>query len=632
MLPCCFAQKEAFNWHFGIRAHLNFDSGTAVPLYNSNLLGYEGTASISDPATGQLLMYSDGRTIWDRNQNPMPGTLTTPLNGNSSSTMGTIIVPKPGSNHIYYVFTVPAELDAWWGATNISMNYSVVDLNLNGGNGDVITWNVPLMDSSTEKLAVTSNCDRSVYWIVAHKWLCDSFYAYKLTAAGLSEPVKSAVGLVHQGLPWDIVFTTCAGYMKFSPNGRKIGLVVPASRNAMELFDFDFSTGVISNPITEQFPFAYYGLYGCSFSPDNSKFYITWNNLTQGSLIYQYNIAAGSQSAILASKTIVASEPEGTILRSLLNGPDGKMYVVKEDSTRLGVINHPNALGLASNYETSGIDLGPDTARIGLPNFVESFLSGNAPLPSFLIPETLTICKGDTIFSNQTMSTVFNIMPKSGIFTNADSSIIAFSPSVTTSYTVTYYGDCGFTSDTVSFTVNVIPVPKADFNFNPTNPTTEDGTIYLLNNSIDAISYEWRNDMGSLLSQDEDYGLANPGKDIHCYTLTAFNPLHCKDTIRKCVSIKEIIPGKVFIPNVFSPNGDGLNDEFKIYAINIDLENFIIYNRYGERIFYTADINQGWDGNFKGKPCDVGTYFYQVIYTDYKGIKETLKNDIELIR
>ena len=72
-----------------------------------------------------------------------------------------------------------------------------------------------------------------------------------------------------------------------------------------------------------------------------------------------------------------------------------------------------------------------------------------------------------------------------------------------------------------------------------------------------------------------------------------------------------------YLPNAFTPNGDGLNDEFKPvqrYDL-VKTYRLFIYNRWGQLIFETADINRGWDGTFKGKPVEQGTYVYKIVYT-----------------
>jgi gliding motility-associated-like protein len=375
-----FAQKAGNIWYFGNNLGLDFNAGPPAILTNGQLSTSEGCASISDPALGTLLLYTDGIKVWDKNHTQMPATLTTPLLGDPSSTQSGVIVPQPGNPNIYYIFTTPST-GGNFGPTT-AMCYSTVDLTLNGGNGDVINPNVVVMDSSTEKIAVIGNCGGTEFWVVGHQWNSDSFYAFRITASGVGVPVKSKVGIVHtdigSGLNGEAI-----GYMKFSPDGTKLGLSTWVNLNTVEIFDFNFATGAISNPITDAYGFnsvdPFDGPYGCSFSPDNSKFYVGYFSGTLAK-VFQYNMNAGSAAAILSSKTLVASDPAGAY-GALQNGPDGKMYLTKSGATSLDVFNSPNSLGLASGHTLNAITFTNGSTTFGLPAMVENFLApGGTPV------------------------------------------------------------------------------------------------------------------------------------------------------------------------------------------------------------------------------------------------------------
>ncbi|MBK8144986.1 MAG: gliding motility-associated C-terminal domain-containing protein [Bacteroidetes bacterium] len=90
----------------------------------------------------------------------------------------------------------------------------------------------------------------------------------------------------------------------------------------------------------------------------------------------------------------------------------------------------------------------------------------------------------------------------------------------------------------------------------------------------------------------------------------------------------------LFVPNAFSPNGDLLNDEFRlINNRDISLQQFSVYNRWGQEVFSSENDKVGWEGNFKGVPCEVGTYYYVVRYTClYSGKEYIIKGDVTLVR
>jgi gliding motility-associated-like protein len=89
------------------------------------------------------------------------------------------------------------------------------------------------------------------------------------------------------------------------------------------------------------------------------------------------------------------------------------------------------------------------------------------------------------------------------------------------------------------------------------------------------------------------------------------------------------------IPNAFTPNGDGLNDKFKIIGIpdeNITEYNFRIFNRWGQIVFETNDIDDAWDGTSKGEMCPAGVYVWEIFYKDSKKTKVTNKGTVMLLR
>ena len=126
------SQGEYNNWYFGNHAGVTFNSGSPVAVTNGALETTEGCSTISD-ATGNLLFHTDGMEVFDRNHNLMPNGAG--LLGHSSSTQSGVIVPQPNSSNIYYVFTV----DELQSNSSAPLCYSIVDMTLNGGMGDVTT-------------------------------------------------------------------------------------------------------------------------------------------------------------------------------------------------------------------------------------------------------------------------------------------------------------------------------------------------------------------------------------------------------------------------------------------------------------------------------------------------------------
>lgn len=383
------AQKEANIWYFGRYAGLDFNASPPTPLLNSQMDTDEGCASISDKNTGQLLFYSDGISVWNRNHALMPNGSN--LNGHYSSTQSAVVVPMPGNSNRYYLFTAdalagdrqPNGIGGFTANGFGGISYSIVDMTLDAGRGDIVasTKNTPLLTPASEKICATRHCNGRDIWVVVHKWNSNEFYSYLVTPSGIAPPVISAIGAPHSDVGTGNNGESI-GYMKFSADGSKLAVVI-TYMELMELFDFNVSTGVVSNMIRVQNLLG--RPYGVSFSPDNTKLYVTSRSISSTTRrVFQYNMQAGSNAAIISSKTEIHSSTTFEI-NALQNGPDGRLYVAKKirgpfpniGSPTIDVIQNPNALGSACNYIPDAINLGGSThtSIFGLPDFIENFLS-----------------------------------------------------------------------------------------------------------------------------------------------------------------------------------------------------------------------------------------------------------------
>lgn len=349
-----YAQKETNIWYFGKNAGLDFSSGSPVFLSDGQMDTLEGCATISNSA-GQLLFYTDGIKVWNKNHQIMPN--GTGLLGSPSSSQAAVIVPKPNSSTIYYIFTT----DEFEQANKNGVNYSEVDLSLNGGLGDVTSnKNTLLLKPACEKLTAVKNANGDGYWVVFHAFGNNNFLAYSITASGVSTvPVTSSVGTT---IPLDNTYTL--GYLKFSPDGSK--LISCNKKLNAELFDFNTLTGSITNPRILNSRLENYGV---EFSPSGNIVYIsTWNNN-----IFQYdlnanNIASTETELWLGGNFI-------SLLGALQLGPDKKIYIANYDRNFLCVINNPDIIGSGCDFQYNTISLGQGTSLLGLPQFIQSYFN-----------------------------------------------------------------------------------------------------------------------------------------------------------------------------------------------------------------------------------------------------------------
>jgi len=346
------AQRPTDLWYFGRQAGLSFASGGATPLLDGAMTTYEGCATATTKR-GELLFYTDGQTVWNRQHQAMPGGRR--LMG-AGSTQSALIVPDPGSGNVFYIFTTAPQ-----GGPN-GLRYSVVDMTRDNGLGDVPRLNLMLMTPSAEKLTAVRHANGRDVWVLAHRWNSNAFMAYLVTASGVAaKPVMSNVGSMNAGPGRNAI-----GALKFSPDGKHLAAALWRENNKFEIYDFDRSTGQVRNPRSFG---PYVEAYGVEFSPDGTKLYGTCNGNSNT------KIAAGSESQVIQIdlQTKVATtvgRSSNHKLGALQRGPDGKIYVAREDNSFLGVIGQPNASGAACGYVDDGLNLGGRRSKLGLPGFI----------------------------------------------------------------------------------------------------------------------------------------------------------------------------------------------------------------------------------------------------------------------
>lgn len=358
------AQGENNIWTFGYFLSLDLNSGVPV-TGTSSIMSHEGCAAICD-ADGDLLFYSNGNSVWDKNHNVMPngtGILsnTGPLGSTGSSTQGVAFMPFIEDTNKYYLFVLESFESAGLPA-NIKLRYNVIDKSLNGGLGDVVAGqkNILLDTVGSEKmfLAKGAGCYN---WLVTHRGQSNEFVAWKIEASGIN-PAKvvsaSGGGVNHFS----------SGEMKISHDHKKIALSVQ-EENTIEVHDFDRATGIVSNAIivdtayTSPLPYSLL-LYGMEFSPDNSKlYYAVWgpNPLRQIDLSLLPDLAATR-----ASRTDIYAAGSFAGMRA---GPDGKIYICRPSTSRISVINAPNNPGASCGFDVNGVYVGSGL-RWGLGNRV----------------------------------------------------------------------------------------------------------------------------------------------------------------------------------------------------------------------------------------------------------------------
>ena len=727
-----FAQHESDFWYFGNYAGIDFSSGKPEPLTDGQLKNYEGCAVLSD-SLGNLLFYTNGVTVWNKEHQIMQN--GTDLAGDTSSTQSSIIIPQPGNDSLFYIFTTD-ELSVNKTLTTDGLNYSVVNIKENNGKGRIIEKNIHLLDSVCEKITAVKHSNNKDYWIITHEWGNNAYYSYLLNENGINPPV-----ITNTGTAIGNDQRMSVGYMKASPDGSKIGTAIWLL-SKWDISDFDNSTGVLSNSVQINLPYLY-SAYGCEFSPDGSKLYITAQDT-----LFQADMNAGTQSDIQNSLTAVAAfgSPAGAVQ----NANNGKIYITNDEADSLSVINFPDSFPANCEFEKNAVFLDGKKARLGLPNFVQSYFKTTlfkavntcfGDSTSFTISNTLNIDSviwnfGDFNSGNENISKSVNpkhLFTASGIFKvhletwfnnvatdyyqnikivsppplnlgndtvlcEANTLILsAYSPHYTyfwntlstdsaiivdTSGTYSVTIQNIYTGCKNSDTVDVIfsEIPEIDLG---NDRSFCENTQYIINAYHQGYTYTWQDNSHNPYFETDtagtfivhvknkdgcknsdtvklsmiyiprfDFGndtvfceghylTLNPGLSdadyfwqdgsidsvyyagkTGIYFLTAKN--RC-GTWTDSIFITFEYCGPIYIPNVFTPNEDGINDAFTIKGI--EHENWIltIYSRWGNKVYYSSDYKNNWKGTNAGS----GVYYYILSNSEnrqiYKGTVRIIK-------
>ena len=401
-----FAQKEAAIWYFGNRAGFDFSTNCQpTALIDGSVDASFGVAVMSDGKTGQLLFYTNGYQVWNREHTVMPNADFEAYAGSGPFPQRALIVPVPDHPLMYYCFRMAEVYSNGNPLNSVSLRYSVINMVLDGGRGDVLQdgKDTPLADGLASRLTAIRHTNGRDYWVLTHQWNNNSFLVYPVTSAGVGKADTIRIGSTYRN-------QENLGFIKASPDGQKLACsAVSNSDRPFDLFDFDASTGKISNYVNLG---NIRSQYGISFSPDNTKLYVTNQSLVNSGqtdskeVIRQYDLKAGNIDAIIASgKSIIYQNSRSTIAEligikrtgfyapALQIGPDGRIYVAADYSNDVNgipcqsckhhflVINKPNELGFNCDIQAQTAELGSGTVGdvSDLPNFMQHYFNDLAP-------------------------------------------------------------------------------------------------------------------------------------------------------------------------------------------------------------------------------------------------------------
>lgn len=151
--------------------------------------------------------------------------------------------------------------------------------------------------------------------------------------------------------------------------------------------------------------------------------------------------------------------------------------------------------------------------------------------------------------------------------------------------------------------------------------------------SIDAALYTCNFGFSNANSVLSNPCVTFPEEIASSYTVTLLveNQFGCVDSIKKVVIVE--LDFSIFVPNTFTPNGDGKNDEFKPVLNGVVEIEFYVFDRWGTQLFYTNRLNNGWDGTYKSSdPAQQDTYVYRIIVKNFNYQKRVYTGHVNLVK
>jgi gliding motility-associated-like protein len=608
-------------------------AGRSNPL-NSDV----STAMVYGPS-GSLAFYSDGKNVYDANEEPiLDKNGVGLLNGNNTASQGLIIIPKIGCtecpHHQYYVFSKDVDSGL--------LSYSVIDLRYNGGSGIITERDIPVAYGITDRMTVQPKADETGFEIFTHQDNSNVIEVLKIDSLGI-QSTQYSLGLSHTD------DGSKDGYIVFSSDGTLMAQgVVAGGKNFVEVYTYDAGTNTFIGPLTVDLGIpAPPNVYGLSFSPDGDKLFATVSGdpaLGQKSYLLQIPLFFAVPSVISSNIQRIdssATQQFGALQLGPVNSNlpgDKYLYMAVRGSTKLAYLQEPDLVGNAAivGYinASNGVDVN-GTVGLGLPTLVyakqeqdgsgaSANYSGNC-FNSATALESQGICdplrneitwefEDGTSLKGTNVNYTFphigwnKITVRIKVFNTSPLSGKINSPIINKAIELT---ETACTEEVLIDSIYIKPSPVSllpDIVYVCTKTLLSD-TIYSIVEGGDSFSYSWFTALDVPInggSYDSFLVVIAPS----LYKLEVENNFGCQTKVD--VTAVEGCEPRVFFPEAFSPIG--FNPKFKVEYANIKEPNLKIFNRWGEIVYETNDLDITWDGTVRGKIQAPTVYPYVLTY------------------
>ncbi|AHM60018.1 PKD domain-containing protein [Flammeovirgaceae bacterium 311] len=587
----CFGQSRINNLIFNSTDQiigLDFTNTDAPEIFytgkKANATIGEGIAH-AENEQGEIVFWVNASGVYDKNNNLMPGSAG--IFAHPSSTE-IVISPFPDNPTSYYIF--------YNNQLCSSLYYSVVDMSLRNGLGNVVKLNTLITPGKifAEGLEVVRIPCTSNYWLLANE--CGrGLTRFLVNEAGISAGELFLANTINTGGRGEL------DYYK-----GKLGYAITFSNRCL-VADFNPETGVATNLKNISFS-ATNGTYGLEFSPDASKVWVTdlsnrdiFGNLS-GNNLFSYDLSTGLTKAWSISNTNPDCSGQMEGLGQIELGKDGRLYITQIEGCQVVVVDQPDS----ENPNILKIDVATRLSA-GISDHIQSdFLDEDLLLnPVVKSQGPLMLCTDASVLLYFDGTSEGKQLQW---FRNGNGIPGATAPTLEVQQAGEYFlqianrAGCASASNIIA--VSDASIPALDFQreYN----VCESPPLVLSIPHAGAYAVSWSN--GS-------EGPATTVTESGSYAVT-FSNGHCARTELIEVVIRQKTAYK--IPNIIIPNGDSWNEFFEIRELQ-EAVSLQIYNRWGKLVYTSADYQNDW----QGRDLLQGTYYYKITPNTACGIEQT---------
>jgi gliding motility-associated-like protein len=663
------AQNRDNTWFFGSSLGMQFNGGgmSIIPAGTSPFYSPYAAASYSDPATGNMLFYTNGSTVYNRRHQVMDNGDF--ING-SQLAVHCYIVPHPGIKDQYFIISSSSQ--------NSRLYYAIIDMNMDNGFGGVVSKVNPINIAKADKaFTVVRDLYDDGYWLITHMYGQNQFICYRIGKNGIETPgVASMAGPI---MPGGDGFEYIRGKMTSNSTGTEFLFSNGTNEDYfLQLYAFDKRCGKVTFKTNFQPDIlqAYAPLAYAAFSPDDKLVYAAWFYISTQNFLYQYNLNDPDPDA-----TRVRLHAQLMELGDMQVGPDGKIYMAAVEngmvSSKISVINNPNVAGAGCDFRLYQYSLSNNPSHF-TEHFIEYIRDVSPQRRGYAKPKiTFTnSCEGEPV--SFAIADSFVADSFRWHFGDGNSSTLKtpfHKYSITQDYPVTFTWYMCNRRHEITDTLKLRKKPLVNLG---NDSTLCAGSGMILNAPPNADGYRWNTGDSTpaiiadtpgtyrvsvrnggcigegeikisyyppvsamlgdefficekdneLVKLDAGEGFINykwtPTGDTTQWIIVAESGEYfvvVKD-FRGCngndgTVVRRRCPVSVYFPNVFTPNKDNINDTYAPKGVDVQSFHLTIFNCWGSKVFETHELQKTWDGTLNGVHAPAGVYIYTAEYSGF---------------